>query len=1159
MFLFNLSLAEFMALFSAASAVVFALYLLDRSRRKIVVPTLRFWNAADRPVESTRRRRITQWPSLLLQLLSIALLLLAISQLRIGSPDTSSRDHVVLLDTSSWMAATVDRVALIDQAKRQALAYVKAVPSADRVMVVYADAMATPATAFETDRRKVEAAIRNARPSTAALDLRQALDFASRAQSRAAKRGGEIVFAGAGRLLQSEGASGFATPANLRVLSVTGTPENAGIRKIGLRRSASESDLWHVYVSLRNYGKIATPVDLALQFGGAPIGSRTMQINGGTEQEAQFEFRTRAAGLLEARIRSRRDSFAADDRAILELPSQPIVPVTVCSDDAASLKPLLDAHSSLQATYKAVAQCSAAAPQEGIAIYDRFVPQQLPKRAILLDPPSERSPIPVNNVANGVSLDQWLNDHPLSAGLHTKDFKLDTARVFSPASGDIVVARSSAGPLIVARPGLVVFGFHPMRSALRYELATPLLFANVLRWLAPESFRRAELVASPTGNITVPLEVEGPVEVLSEAGPLPYSIAGKNLRFFAGTPGTVRVRSGDREQVFSLTLPEVPESLWEAPAGTRRGVPRARDLGSSSRDIWYWLALLGGLGLLAEWLLFSPSAVKLPARIAAKIGTLAAAAMFATAVLNAQTKAPGNDTIQRSELEADLHFLASDSMKGRLTGTPETILSVQWIESRFKRLGLKPVSGNSMQHHYNLTWATLARGNRMRISWGAASNEPRVLEDFSPLFFTPSARANGKVAFAGYGIEAPALKWNDLRGDVQGRIALILEGEPAPDDPKSIFDGVVTSVHSDPMRKALNLQAKGAIGVLIVNPSQKRFSSEAHGYWPEKPPHLKRYAITSWADQLRIPVASISPSAAAKILSERDLDKLAKDSAREGGSMPLLVESSEVEMEIHVEKHVIDDINVVAKIEGSDPKLKEETIIVSAHYDHNGMEGSQIYNGADDNGSGTVGLMEIAEAYALAARDGHRPKRTVIFAAWGSEERCCGPLLGAWAWIRQPLWPLAKTAAVLNMDMIGRSEEVPDYGGPRFRGLPIQTAASNATAVNIIGTSYSGDLKASVIEANRVIDMNLRFRYDNNPSNLLRRSDQWPFLQSGVPALWFHTGLHPDYHTTFDRPERIDYAKVERVARLVHQTSWNLANQTGRPAMIANRTVPPPD
>jgi Zn-dependent M28 family amino/carboxypeptidase len=193
-----------------------------------------------------------------------------------------------------------------------------------------------------------------------------------------------------------------------------------------------------------------------------------------------------------------------------------------------------------------------------------------------------------------------------------------------------------------------------------------------------------------------------------------------------------------------------------------------------------------------------------------------------------------------------------------------------------------------------------------------------------------------------------------------------------------------------------------------------------------------------------------------------------------------------------------------------------------------------------------------------AAQQGHRPRRTVIFAIWGSEERCCGPLLGSWAWAESPFWPLEKTVAVLNMDMIGRSEEVPQEGGPRFKGLKAQSAASNTNSVHVMGSSFSPDLTNVIRSANREIDLTLRTDYDNNASNLLRRSDQWPFLQRRVPAVFFHTGLHPDYHTPSDRPEKIDYAKVERIARLVYQTSWDLAQSDSRPAMPKQREIPPP-
>jgi Zn-dependent M28 family amino/carboxypeptidase len=235
--------------------------------------------------------------------------------------------------------------------------------------------------------------------------------------------------------------------------------------------------------------------------------------------------------------------------------------------------------------------------------------------------------------------------------------------------------------------------------------------------------------------------------------------------------------------------------------------------------------------------------------------------------------------------------------------------------------------------------------------------------------------------------------------------------------------------------------------------------------------------------------------------------------------------------------------------------LRDELVIVCAHFDHNGADGSRIFNGADDNGSGAVGLLDIAEAYVLAARAGQHPRRSVLFAAWNSEER---GLLGAWAYTEDPIRPLDRTVAVLNMDMIGRNEEVPEGGGPRFRGLDAQTAESNANATNLIGTTRSASLKTAVERANAGIGLTLRLRYDNNISQLMRRSDHWPFLQHGVPAVWFHTGLHPDYHTVDDDPERINYEKMEKIARLVYQASWDLAQQSGRPSLSTSSHPPSP-
>src|SRR5436305_10154658 len=184
MYFLNLSFLQFAAVFGSISAISVALYLLDRSRRKQVVSTLRFWVAAEEPTVAARRRRVQQPWSLLLQLISMALLLLAVSQLRIGTPAQLGRDHVIVLDTSAWMAGRSGARTLMDVARDRARQYLKALPARDRVMLVRADAMATPATAFEEDRAKVERAIDGTQPGATALNLDQALLFARHIQGQ---------------------------------------------------------------------------------------------------------------------------------------------------------------------------------------------------------------------------------------------------------------------------------------------------------------------------------------------------------------------------------------------------------------------------------------------------------------------------------------------------------------------------------------------------------------------------------------------------------------------------------------------------------------------------------------------------------------------------------------------------------------------------------------------------------------------------------------------------------------------------------------------------------------------------------------------------------------------------------------------------------------
>lgn len=609
MSLLNLTLAEFLTLFGAVSAVLVTLYLLDRTRRKQVVATLRFWKPADNAASMRQKRRIQQPWSLLLQLLSLALLLLAIAQMQWGGGDRQTRDHVLVLDTSAWMAARSGNGSLMDEARNNAIAYLRRLPASDRVMVVRADALATPATSLDANRAAIEKAIRDSKPSSASLHLAQAFDFAARVQRLHSNNPGEIAFAGAGRISDDE--KDVAAPPNLRVLPTATVAGNIGIRKVGLRRSDPET--WQVFVSVRNYTPQPRSSQVAMQFAGAPLGTRTLTLAPNAEQPAVFTVRTRAAGWLEARLLNS-DAFPEDDRAVLELPAQSTLNVAVYSDQPDLLRPILLASSNVNAVFRPASSYDPRV-KAGVVVLDGFAPAVPPDApSIWIDPPQPRSPVPVKNAASRVKLTAWNAKHDLGTGLRTRDVELDRTSVFTPADGDIPVAWVDSGPVILARPQtesshkFVVMGFHPARTAMRYELATPLLFANILRWVDASVFQQWEFNAGPVGTVETPLAgdrgVEG-VQVVSATGdPAPFTVHKGTLRFFAGAPGTYRVQAGGRELVYSLTLPDVGEKVWQVPAGVRRGLPRAAAGAAPVLDLWPWLTLLGAAGLLADWIYF---------------------------------------------------------------------------------------------------------------------------------------------------------------------------------------------------------------------------------------------------------------------------------------------------------------------------------------------------------------------------------------------------------------------------------------------------------------------------------------------------------------------------------------------------------------------------
>ena len=237
--------------------------------------------------------------------------------------------------------------------------------------------------------------------------------------------------------------------------------------------------------------------------------------------------------------------------------------------------------------------------------------------------------------------------------------------------------------------------------------------------------------------------------------------------------------------------------------------------------------------------------------------------------------------------------------------------------------------------------------------------------------------------------------------------------------------------------------------------------------------------------------------------------------------------------------------NMLGIIEGRQPS--SEMVVVGAHLDHDGVdEAGRIYNGADDNASGTAAVLAIAAAFARAAASGRRPcprcrLRAVERRGKGRARRRV---------LRRGPVPARRVVANLNLDMVGREEEILDPDDPRFQGFARTSRRQNTNVVHLLGYSYSPDLAATVQQANDTIRLTIKEDYDRDSQKLLRRSDNWPFLEHGIPAVFLTTGLHPDYHTPADDTDRIDFAKLERITELACRAALDDGGRRHGPAQI---------
>jgi hypothetical protein len=523
--------------------------------------------------------------------------------------------------------------------------------------------------------------------------------------------------------------------------------------------------------------------------------------------------------------------------------------------------------------------------------------------------------------------------------------------------------------------------------------------------------------------------------------------------------------------------------------------------------------------------------------------------MFAAAVALAaafpaapqQSMQHAADIITAANLRADLFFLAGDDLAGRQAGSSGDRMATDYIAAEFMRLGLKPVGDNGTYFQkMDLVYGDLDRDHTTLTGKIAGADHTfAVNQDFR--WVRSSLRPTtgcGSIVFAGYGIDAPEYGYNDFRGvDVKGKIALVLPREPQANDPDSKFMGTWDTYHAFNWEKIEALRKLGAAGMLIVQgvgPSREVKQIPASSQRSAGGPSIA-LAGQMWD----LPVFTIQREAADRFLapSGKTVEMLQKEIDR-----TLQPESFDVSQSSACMKKTFNNLethegrNVVGLLEGSDPQLKGQTIIVTAHHDHMGAINGHIYNGADDNASGTAAVMRIAQAFVEGKV---RPKRSILFMVYEGEERI---FLGSYYYMTHPIVPLNETVANLNMDMIGRDENEPNWPVPPDR---------NVNMVNVLGTRYNPGLSEIIAKANRSQDLILDHKMDTvDPDSLWSRSDHFWMATLHIPQVEFQTGLHPDYHTDNDTWQRINYDKFTRIARLVFRTAADLANSSEKIAFV---------
>jgi hypothetical protein len=518
----------------------------------------------------------------------------------------------------------------------------------------------------------------------------------------------------------------------------------------------------------------------------------------------------------------------------------------------------------------------------------------------------------------------------------------------------------------------------------------------------------------------------------------------------------------------------------------------------------------------------------LPARRALASFALAAILM-ASGVGASSLPLPSSEatsSITAPDLKKHLSFLASDELGGRYTLSASNLIAARYLASQLESYGYKGAArGGSFFQRVPLSYRKVdAVHSRVTLDAGGNRQEFKFPDDF--INDKPAnIDGSGGLVFAGYGISSPKNKYDDYAGlDVKGKIVVVLDGMP------ETLSNVRLSQEEKDSPAAIS---HGAVGVIIVPVSETLMTWDQYKIYMMGPEDLGLPPHENAAGR-PLPIITAGPNlvkALAKAMG-KDSSYLMNSPGKQVEPMAIAA-TAEIKMKVDVKDAALAQ-NVVGILEGSDPKLKDEYVVLSAHYDHlkTGDRG-EVYNGADDDGSGTVSVLELAQAFAMRPHS----KRSILVVFHTGEE--LGLFGSEYNTDYDPVVPLAKLVADFNIDMIGRSRPDGDTD-PRDREL------TDKNTLYVIGADKLSSELNKISEQTNAETGRLNFDYTYNderhPQRFYYRSDHYNYAKHGIPIIFYFTGVHRDYHKPTDDVDKIDFEKMERISRLIFATCWRVAN-----------------